>query len=371
MGDDPRRASCAYTLCLADGGTGPAGDGEAVVDDDGLTVGGVRFSWLDVDSLIAGDHRLTLDLWPGGTLTLLHLARRFDAFTAALGLARDRARVAGLLAHAPAPPAVFAGAVLRDGAPHGAAILLYPTHVTVVPDGEDPFEVPLGAMTAAGTVEEPPGVAVTTAEGRVVVGQLARRRDAFFTALSEARAAQAKRWTDYAGQAGFSDGTGVPRSGIADFDGLLARCCAPERLAGARRLLAAVRGGEARLGFVQLLDPAPENLAAPSALPEDCASFLLVPCGALVALEILSGPAAATYVFATGIDDANRDLQRLHFRRAALALTAEQAQITPQNPHRLALRRLAALQRLRATTVARLIHSERWEDGVTAALAAG
>jgi hypothetical protein len=43
--------------------------------------------------------------------------------------------------------------------------------------------------------------------------------------------------------------------------------------------------------------------------------FLLVPVGPLTVLEILAGPAAATYVFRDEIESVNRDLQLLHFRR--------------------------------------------------------
>ena len=176
---------------------------------------------------------------------------------------------------------------------------------------------------------------------------------------------------EYAGQPGFADGRGVARSSIAGFDALVARCASPDRLEGARTILGAASGDEPRLGFVQLLDPDGESLQAPSALPENWASFLLVPAGRRVVLEILAGPGAATYIFNAAIDAVNRDLQLLHFRRAGLALTAEQAAITPENPHRLALRRLEPLQRLRAATHERLVHSGRWSAALAEAVASG
>ena len=89
----------------------------------------------------------------------------------------------------------------------------------------------------------------------------------------------------------------------------------------------------------------------------------------MTVLEILAGPSAATYVFREDIDAVNRDLQLLHFRRGPLALTAEQAELTPSNPHRLALRKVEPLQRLRASTVARLIHDESWHESLRSALA--
>jgi hypothetical protein len=86
-------------------------------------------------------------------------------------------------------------------------------------------------------------------------------------------------------------------------------------------------------------------------------------------LEILAGPGAATYVFRGEIGAVSRDLQALHFRRAPLALTPQQAEVTPANPHRLALRRLEPLIRLRACTTARIVHNEGWAAALTQALA--
>jgi hypothetical protein len=368
--DDARRAHAAFAF---EPGTGPAvrGEGEAVIDDDTLTVSGVRVAWLDADAATAADYRITISLWPAGQLTLSMLGRRFDAFAAALAEARDLARVAGLLAHAPTPPETFPGAVRGTGAPRHARLLIYPTHLTVVPEGEDPFQVPHGALTGLEVPDDPPGVTLVTEEGRTVLGQLARQRDAFHTAVRTAHDAQAKLLAGYAGQPLFADGIGVPRDAIHGFDALLERCTAPERLAGARTLLAAAQGGEPRLGFAHLLDPDAESLQAPSALPEDWASFLLVTVGRLVVFELLAGPGAATYLFEGAVADVNRDLQLLHLRRSGLALTAEQAAITPENPHRLALRRLAPLQRLRKATRARLVHAEHWADALAKAVAGG
>src|SRR5204862_2407763 len=116
------------------------------------------------------------------------------------------------------------------------------------------------------------------------------------------------------GQAGFADGLGIVRDGIRGFDDLLQRCASSERIEGAVTLLG-LAAAEPRLGFVKLLDPDGGSAAA-DPLPDDWASFLLVACNRSVVLEILAGPSAATYVFGGAIDDINRDLQLLHFRRA-------------------------------------------------------
>ena len=119
---------------------------------------------------------------------------------------------------------------------------------------------------------------------------------------------------------------------------------------------------------MQLLDPDADATEPLPELPQNWASFLLVPVGPLTVLEILAGPSAATYVFEGAIQDVNRDLQLLHFRRAALALRGEEAELAPGNSYRLALRKLEPLQRLRAATRARIIHNDDWAGGLAKAL---
>lgn len=212
--------------------------------------------------------------------------------------------------------------------------------------------------------EDPPAVALVAGEARTAIGGLGRRRDALHACVLQRRDAQAQLLARYTGRRGFADGCGVPRDRVHGFDAPLAHCGAPERLEGARRLLTLAAGGEPRIGFVQLLDPDAETLRARAELPQNWASFLLVPVGDRVVLEILAGPPAATYVFQGRIECVNRDLQALHFRRAALALGEEEEATAPENPHRLALRKLAPFQRLRAATRARVIHDESWRDAL-------
>jgi hypothetical protein len=218
------------------------------------------------------------------------------------------------------------------------------------------------------TQDDPATVVLKTEAGQTVVGQLGRHRDAFHRSVLGRLEEQARLLTHLTGQEGFADGLGIPRTRINGFERLLERFTAPERMACAKALLAGA-SGEPRLGFAQLLDPDGEALQSPEALPEHWASFLLAPAGNLTVLEILAGPSAATYVFRGGIEAVNRDLQALHFRRSPLALTGEQAEVTPANPHRLALRKLEPLQRLREGTTARLIHTESWAKALQSALA--
>ncbi len=339
-----------------------------MIGDDALSVGPVTVAFLDADALRAADYRIELDCWPGGRLALTQLGRRFDTFARELGRARNQARVEGLLAHGVTMPETFAGAVL-EGAARPAELLVFDTHVTVVPEGGDPYQLPLGALTRVSAGEDPPSVVLAAGEARTAVGQLARRRDEFLRAVLERQAAQAKLLAEVTGQSGFADGLAVPRGKVPDFDELTRRFAAPGRAECAGTLIAAAKGGEPRLGFVRLLDPDPAGLVGEVALPESWACFLLVPVGPLVALEILAGPSAATYVFEGDITSTGADLQALHLRRGPLALTEAQAEITPANPYRLALRKLQPLQRLRAATRARLIHDESWADGFRRAVA--
>jgi len=339
------------------------GEAVALIGDDGLSVGPVSVSFLDADALRAADYTIELDLWPKGRLVLNQLGRRFDTFTSELRRVRNQCRVAGLLAHGITLPEVFPGAVLSDAATHPADLHVYDTHVTIVPGEGDPWQVPFGAVTGVNVQEDPPTVLLKTDPAATVIGLLARRRDEFHRAVSGRLGEQQRVLAELTGQPGFADGRGVIRAAIRGFDELVERFTAPDRVPCAKTLLGAAKG-EPLLGFVQLLDPDAQAMQSPTALPENWAAFLLVPVGALVVLEILAGPSAATYVFKGAVEAVNRDLQALHFRRGPLALTEQQAEVTPANPHRLALRRLDPLQRLRACTTARLVHNEGWAEAL-------
>lgn len=369
MSEEVRRAPAAFALADAAGATSQQGQGEAVIGDDGVSVGPVTVAFLDADAMRAADYCIELDVWPSGRLVLSQLGRRFDTFAAELRRPRNQARVAGILAHGIVMPEVFPGALLDGRMARAADFQVYDTHVTIVPEDADPFQIPLGALTGVAVSDDPPSVVLDWGVQRTIAGQLARKRDAFYAAVLKRREAQGRLLSDLTGNPGFADGLAAPRSRVAGFDALLERVTAPDRAECAAALLADAKGGEPRLGFVQLLDPDAESLQPASALPENWASFLLVTAGPLVALEILAGPSAATYVFEGDPDAINHDLQALHLRRGPLALTPKEAELTPANPYRLALRRLEPLKRLRTATRARVIHNEAWGETLRAALA--
>jgi hypothetical protein len=365
---EQRRALPAWALRGA-AAQGPVqGKAEAIIDDEGLSVGPRRVAWVDTDGVAVGDYRIELALWPAGTLELRELGRRFETFSAQLIAARNRARVAGLLAHGLVPPTVFTGEWVHDAGNDPVEIQIYPTHVTLAPSLQDPVQIPLGGLVSIGGAENSPAVELSGPELHITLDRLGRGRDALIRAVTAVRDQQARTLAAYTGRDLFVDGQAVARGSLEGFDYLLERSCSAERLDGARELLALAAGGEPRLGYAQLLDPDSETMQARAPLPEDWASFLLVPVGPRVVLEILAGASAATYVFEGDIAAINRDLQQLHFRRAQLALSDAQAAITPDNPHRLALRRLAPLQRLRAATRARVIHTDDWSASIRAAV---
>ncbi len=377
--DDSRRAAATFTLVDGKGQVVEQGAGMAIVDDERLHIGPLVVAHLDADALRVADYRLTVDLWPGGQLVVAGLGRRFDTFARALARARNQARVAGVLAHGLTAPEIFDGAVL-DEARHGRAELhVYDTHLTIVPETASktvpetasgtglPWQVPFGAVTAVEPLESPAGVVLGEASTRTTLGWLGRRRDALVSLVSAHVHEQRRLLAELTGQDGFADGLGVARAAIHDFDRTIARVTAPARVEHVRAVLAAA-DAEPRLGFVKLLDPDDATLEASTPLPAHWASFVLAPVRGRTILEIASGPSAATYVFAGAIDDVNRDLQALHFRRAPLALGDEAARLTHDNPLRLALRALGPLRRLRDATRARIVHDDRWAAAFRAAI---
>ena len=376
MVPETRRAHAAFDLHDAAGAAPLTGEGTLQLNDDALDIGIVHVSYLDVDALRAADYRIELDVWPHRRLTLTQLGRRFDTILEELRRVRNQSRVAGLLAHGITTPLVFNGAFrsaddARFDVSHSqlqhAEFQVYDTHVTIVPVDGNPWQLPYGAITGLREVEDPPAIVAECREGATLLGQLGRQRDALFDAVAEHRNKQDTFLLALTGVRGFADGWGLTRDEVSGFEALIQRFTARNRVDCSRRLLE-LADGQVRFGFVQLLDPDGDH-ATSDELPEPWASFLLVSIRDLTVLEVLAGAAAATYVFRGSIESVNRDLQLLHFRRAPLALTAEQAVITAANPFRLALRQLEPLGRLRRATVARIIHTDGWEQAIRSSCA--
>lgn len=363
-GVDTRRALCSFE---AEGLAGaPArGEGEALVDDDGVSVAGVRVEFLDVDALTDERRVLTLAVHPAGTLRVSMLARRHETFAKALSAARADARVRGLLAHGLGVPERFEGAVLEPGPAADARLLVFPTHVAAIPAGADPFQVPLGSVIDVSFTEGTWEVVLATPSRSYHFGRLAHRTDPFARAVRKAREAMLERCAKASGTRLFADGRAVPATALGtDFERLLVSFSAPERLDGARAIVKRAGRDACRLGLAELLDPDEDSPEAKEELPQNTAAFLLATFGERVVLELLSGPSAATYVFRGTTDAIASDLAALHFRRRGLALTDEETRGPAGRPYRLALRRLEPLKRLRAATAARVLHTEGWGESL-------
>src|SRR5262245_38571282 len=208
----------------------------------------------------AADYRIELDLWPSGRLQLAQLGRRFETFAVELRRMRNRSRVAGLLAHGITMPEVFSGAL--GSRESSTELQVYDTHVTLVPEDGDPWQIPLGALNDVRARVDPPGIALASETAVTVVGLLGRQREVCQAAIVERREAQRRLLAELTGQESFSDGRGVARSKVKGFERLLERFTASARSAGCAELLSAATA-DPRVGFVQLLDPDGERLASP------------------------------------------------------------------------------------------------------------
>lgn len=360
---ESRRATGSWFLTGVEGSVVASGEGDLRVTHDGLAFGPRSLEHLDADELLAHDRAIEIGIWPSGRVRLGMLGRRYDTFTAALKQARQTRRVEGMLAHGIDEPIRFRGAIV---APEFATadLLLYSTHLTIAPERGDPWQLPIGSIRSIRRDERDWTIDVEARGTLYRFGQLARDTEKFGLQLQLADA-ECRKALGAPSSGEFSDGAGIAESQLAAFRDLVERWTAPERSEQASAILGCA--SDARLGVVKLLDTDSESLAAREPLPGSVAAFLLAPVGRLVVLEILSGPSAATYVFAGEIEAINRDLQEIHFRRRPLQLP--EAELTsPASPYRLAARRLEPLKRLRAATRTRIVHDERWAQNFAAAV---
>ena len=397
MADAPKPiadAAGGHTFADSAGQAVSSGDAEFRLYSDRLQIAPrasapFDVEFLDVDAVTSADYAIELTLPPEGKLKLEKLGRLWESFSAALLDARDDAVLRGALAHGLAEKSRFDGAAADSDPPKTAWLRVYPTHLAVVPRGGLPFQVPWGAVEEILLDSADYAVVLRSAAATRRIGRLARKTEAFQRACEEARREQQERivlavtphlpaLSPIASRrltGAFQDGAGVAQSVLeaaapGAFGGLLERLASGERLERARRLVELSRPGEARVGVVELLDAegspgggdeesdTPEGHAP---LGENLAAFLLAPIASApaVALELLCGPSAATYVFRAGeggIAAINADLQAIHFRRAVLALTQAQAAGPAGRSYRLALRAVPEVARLRSSILGRIIH---------------
>jgi hypothetical protein len=364
--------------------------------------------FLDVDAVSSAGYRIDLALWPEGRLLVEKLGRQQESFGSELLDARDEAVLHGALAHGLSERSRFDGALIDGDETVAASLRIYPTHLAAMPRGGLPRQIPWGSLEEISFQPDSYTVAFRSPADGLRVGKLARKTEAFRLACEEARRQQQERvvlavrpqlppLSPIASRrltGAFQDGLGVAQSVLeaaapGSFRGFIDRVAEGKRLERAASLLDRSRPGEARLGVVELLDIGERAGAAgddeigseegPTPLGENLAAFLLVPFSdaPVVALELLAGPSAATYLFRLAADDQsaaiaaiNSDLQAIHFRRAVLALTEAQAAGPAGRPYRLALRAVPAIGRLRRAILARITHgAQDFGAAVSAALA--
>ena len=352
---EARRASGVWSLLGEKGDVDASGEGDLLVTDDGLSFGPRVIEHLDADDLLARDWSIDIRLFPEGGVRLEMLGRRYETFAAALKEARQARRVEGMLAHGVDTPERFSGAVADPGVAV-VELLLYPTHLAIAPERGDPWQIPLGAIRSIRHDERDWTIDVEARGTLFRFGQLARETEKFAARLQRACDASREFLGAPTGRP-FADGSGIEASDLADFRELVDRWTAPERMAAVSAILG--RAHDPHVGLVRILDTDGESLTAREPLPQGVAAFLLAPVDELVVLEIISGPSAATYLFAGDVDAVNADLQELHFRRRPLSLPSIDL-TSSSSPYRLAARRLEPLRRLREAIRGRIVHDDAW-----------
>lgn len=326
---------------------------EVVATDVGLDLDGDVVSWLEVDDLVEGDHRLDLVLADGRTVSLEALGATHDRFLTEVRTARRNLRFPNLALTTGTPLLT-----VTSRAPDGwADVHVYDRTVVVEPRSGPPVPVPLALVERL----RRDGHTLTfecRGIGDVVVRALGASTDEFVATVE--RAARALREATSAAFATFDERL----SGFAAPDGWALDRAAADRWWAP--LEAAALGGSRSEEMATLAGLAGDRLAL--GLHTDGGStvmpFALAPVGGRIVVEAVDADDRATFVFATD------DLARLNavliltgFRRDVLALPEPElgrwAVAVRTSPH---------VQWARSALVARVVHTASWSDGIRSAL---
>lgn len=323
------------------------------VTESGLDVDGRLVSWLDVDDVLEGDHRVTLGLADGSTLELRALGATHDRFLDELRSARRAVRLPALT--------VATGAPLRSFLSRDAAgpvdVHLFAKVLVIEPRHGAVDAVPL------------PLVVAVRRDGHSIVLQCRGRSDVTVRALG----ARTDEFVDVLERATVDLRTATVAA-YAALDPSLEGCTAPDGWAFTSSdqpsawasLLAMAERGERAEQMALLRDQSRDDLAlgiytdgGAEAMP-----FALARVGDRTAVEAFTADDRATFVFAmTDRDALNAVLLLTSFRREALSLPQEQL-----GRWAVAVRTWPAVQAARAALVARVVHDGRWRDAVSTAL---
>ena len=331
-------------------------DGTAVtvtVLEPGLEVEGAILDWLDIDTVVEGDHRVALHHADGTVTTLTKLGATHDRFMAELRTARRRARYAALTI-ATGEPSVSYLSRAADGL---VDVHLFPKVLVAEPRSGVPVAIPLPLVSSV----DRSGYTITVAAvglEPLVISALGAKTDEFVMRLAQARrdllVATSAAYTAFdAALEGFAapDGCAVDATGAGQYwPALLERAQAGSR-ANEVRLLAELAGERLRIGIF--------TEGGTGTLP-----FVLAPVGDLVVVEATDGDDRATFVFrTTDLARLNAVLLLTSFRREALFLTDDRL-----GRWAVAVRTWAVVREARAALVARVVHDDQWEAKVRAVL---
>jgi hypothetical protein len=326
----------------------------ALVTDDGLDVDGVVTSWLDIDDVREGDHRVALVLADGSELTLTHLGQTHDRFMRDLREARRRVRLAALTMATGTPLHSY-----ESRLPAGFVdVHLYAKAVALEPRIGRPDIVPLSLVSDV-TVEGHTIRLACRGIDDVDIAMLGQRTDEFLDRLSTARSTlQAATEAAYvafdpalAGHVA-ADGWAITREEApAAWQVLRDRAAAGDR-ATEVALFEELAGD--RLAFGLFTDGGAHPLP-----------FLLAPVGNRIAVEAVDNESRATFIFkVTNLAELNAVLILTAFRREALSLPfAELGRWT------VAARTSPIVQWARAAYSARVVHDANWATSVRTGLA--
>lgn len=343
-----------------------------VLDEVGIRIGAQHVDWLDVDDVQFGSHAFSLTCGDGTSIGITHLGRQFDACAAELRDLRGRARRPAITVTAESPIANFEARIPRSGSsPPGIVDVVLFAHVLCIEPRNDeqrrsdPAYAPLSLIREV--VRD--GHAITIRMRGVPdldLRGLGARTDEFLQLLDVARSQLSAATRAAYGQvdpalAGLdaADGWAVDAAAAAGAWDDLRRAWTHGSRAEQAGLLVELAGeGGYRLGLW--------TEGGTTCLPFMLASIRSGDGSgvARVAVEAVHDDDRATFIFATDdLDRLNAALVLTAFRREAIALSAKDL-----GRWAVAVRTQPVVQWMRSVLAARIVHDERWDDQVRAAL---
>ncbi|HEX9260634.1 MAG TPA: hypothetical protein VF855_13930, partial [Acidimicrobiales bacterium] len=331
-------------------------DTHAVVTADGLDLSDGLVSWLDVDEVVEGDHRVRLERPDRPPIELSLMGAGFDRFMAALHAARGLARRAAMVQATGDPIDSY---VARD---RGGLVdvHLYATGVVLEPRIGPPTFMPLPLVRSL----DRDGYEITWSLrglSAVTLRGFGARTDELVLdterARTELRVATSAAYVQLDPALA---GLDAPDGWALDADG------ARDRWPSLRAMATAGRRSNEVQALMDLCG-ATLRVGVWTAGGGEAMPFVLAPVAGRVAVEATDADDRATFVFATDdVDWLNAALILTNFRREVLSF--EPAEL---GRWAVAVRMLQTVRDLRAALVARVVHDATWSQRITSALTNG